>query len=515
MNIQTTPLPKRTYYTTLLLLGLLVAGGLWLVVNLFQNGFYPLGIMISAVLVFLGAVYARPHFSPFRWLAISMGLAMLFTLYPIFYTLFIAFTNMGDGHLIPKEQLVTRLEERRYLPEDGNSYAWAAYANDAQAYQLWLVADDGQTFIADAEGNFTQSSAENFPQDEDGFPTQLSDDFQRLPRRNVVQQINELGAIDFGSADRTIRIRSLQDAATLLPQYVYDAEQDIIVDQETGGIFRPIDGAFVNDAGEELVPGYMTAVGTENFVRFLSNKALREPLLSMLIWTFTFAFLSVALSFIVGLVIALIFEDLPGKRIVRGLLIIPYPIPVIIAVMIWRALLNPDLGFLHTLLESVLGSAAPNWFLEPFWTKVGLILVNIWLSYPYFFVVTAGALSSIPAEVSQAATVDGASAWQKLRHITLPLLLRVVSPLLIASFTFNFNNFNLIYIFNYGNPPVANTLIPVGHTDILISFVYKLAFVSSGATSYGLAAAISIVLFILVGGITLLQTRLTGALQEA
>jgi ABC-type sugar transport system permease subunit len=94
-------------------------------------------------------------------------------------------------------------------------------------------------------------------------------------------------------------------------------------------------------------------------------------------------------------------------------------------------------------------------------------------------------------------------------------LLRILSPLLIASFTFNFNNFNLIYIFNFGNPPMANTIIPVGHTDILISFVYKLAFVTSGTTDYGLAAAISIILFLFVGSITVLQIRFTNTFQEA
>ena len=88
-------------------------------------------------------------------------------------------------------------------------------------------------------------------------------------------------------------------------------------------------------------------------------------------------------------------------------------------------------------------------------------------------------------------------------------------PLLIASFTFNFNNFNVIYIFNYGNPPMANTIVPMGHTDILISFVYRLAFVTSNVTDYGLAAAITVMLFVLVVGLVLIQMRFTNVFKEA
>ena len=96
-----------------------------------------------------------------------------------------------------------------------------------------------------------------------------------------------------------------------------------------------------------------------------------------------------------------------------------------------------------------------------------------------------------------------------LKNITLPLLLVAVGPLLIASFTFNFNNFNLIYLFNAGGPPMAGTPTPAGHTDILISYVYNLAFSGSRGVNYGFAAAITIIIFFIVGSITLFQFRLT------
>ena len=512
MNSQAPRLSPLAYLLNLALIVVVAGGGLWFVTQLFSDGNYPMGVMVSSIIVFLCLVYLRRRFTPMRWLAVGIALAMLFTLYPIFYTVYISFTNMGDGHIISKPQAIERLEETRYLPEGGESFAWAAYQAPDGEFALWLVAEAGETYFVKAGERITAVSADTYTLDEDGYPEQV-DDYQKLTRRDVVPMINELGEIDFGTADNTIRIRSLQEAATLIPLYEYDSEQDVIVNLETGIIYEPVNGTFTSEAGETLTPGFMVTIGTRNFVKFLSNEALRTPLISMLVWNFTFAFLSVSLSFIVGLAIALLFEDLRGKRVIRSLLIVPYTIPVLVAVLIWRAILNPDLGFLSNILESMFGTG-PSWFLDPFWARVALVLINVWLSYPYFFVITAGALQAIPEEINHAATVDGASAWQALRHITMPLLLRILSPLLIASFTFNFNNFNLIYIFNFGNPPMANTIIPVGHTDILISFVYKLAFVTSGTTDYGLAAAISIVLFIFIGLITLWQVRFSGAFKD-
>jgi ABC-type sugar transport system permease subunit len=111
--------------------------------------------------------------------------------------------------------------------------------------------------------------------------------------------------------------------------------------------------------------------------------------------------------------------------------------------------------------------------------------------------------------------IDGATGWERFRRITLPLLLVAVGPLLIASYIYNFNNFNLIYLFIAGGPPIVGATTQAGHTDILLSYVYKLAFESGGrGVQYGLASAISIIVFAIVGTITLLQYRLTNMWEE-
>jgi ABC-type sugar transport system permease subunit len=124
--------------------------------------------------------------------------------------------------------------------------------------------------------------------------------------------------------------------------------------------------------------------------------------------------------------------------------------------------------------------------------------------------VCSGALQGIPQDIYSAADVDGAGAWPKFWKLTLPLLLVAVGPLLIASFTFNFNNFNVIYLYNEGGPPIAGAPTPVGHTDILISYVFKLAFGGARGADYGFASAISIIIFAIVVIITLFQFRYTN-----
>jgi arabinogalactan oligomer/maltooligosaccharide transport system permease protein len=127
--------------------------------------------------------------------------------------------------------------------------------------------------------------------------------------------------------------------------------------------------------------------------------------------------------------------------------------------------------------------------------------------------VCTGALQSIPEDVNEAATVDGASPWQTFRLIKLPLLLVSVAPLLIASFAFNFNNFNVIYMLTNGGPRDTDAPIPVGFTDILISMVYKVAFTGQNR-DYGLASAFSIIIFLIVAIIAVVSFSRTKALEE-
>jgi ABC-type sugar transport system permease subunit len=149
-------------------------------------------------------------------------------------------------------------------------------------------------------------------------------------------------------------------------------------------------------------------------------------------WNFAFAFLSLLLNFSLGLAIAIMFNDprFPYKKLIRSLLIIPYTIPALITILIWRGMLNPELGVISNTMESIFGWSPP-WFTNQWWAKAAaILLVNLWLSYPYFMLICSGALQSIPQDIYEAAVVDGARPWQQFRKITLPLLLVAVGPLI-------------------------------------------------------------------------------------
>ncbi|MBI9050630.1 MAG: ABC transporter permease subunit [Anaerolineaceae bacterium] len=504
-----------SYILSVLIAGIVIAATLFLITKLLSDGLYPLASILSAIVIFLAMTYLRPRFTPYRWMGAGITIALLFTIYPILYTVFISFTNMSSGHLMSKNQAVARIEQTQFMPENGPNYQWTAFKAEDDSYALWLVSSEGAGFFVkpgqeNIEGVSGQNGFGEF--DVDGVPTSIHG-YMRISRKDSIKLLTDLSNIEFGAAPQTFRIKSLSIALQSAQQYVYDESKDVMVDQQTGLEYSPIEGTFTSISGDTLTPGYMSFIGLDHYQYFLGTPGFRKPLGEILIWNLAFTFFSVFISFAVGLITAIMFEDLPGKRIIRALLIVPWPIPVLISVMIWRNMLHPDMGFVAPILTSIFGSA-PEWFTNVFWTRFAIILVNVWLSYPYFYVITAGALRAIPQEIYSAAIVDGANPWQKFRYITLPLLLQILTPLIVASLTFNFNNFNVIYIFNYGLPAMANTIVPMGKTDILVSFVYRLAFVASNVADFGLAGAITVLLFILIAIMVVLQIRFANMFKE-
>ena len=448
---------------------------------------------------------------------VGLVLMALFAIYPILYNVYVSTTNYGFGHLLTKEQAIQRFEDTLYLPKEGGAYTWTAYISDASSFAVWLQTSDGQGLLAFpgreilAVGPGEEGVGEL---DADGIPLTI-EGYQRLNRLTVVRYINELGELSLGQGQRVVRISSLDAAAELQPRYVYDRAGDMLTNQQTGVVYTPVDGAFTSQDGQALAPGFQIPVGLDNFSQFLRSPALQGPLVRITLWNFAFAFFSVAMTFALGLAVAIIFNDrsLPGRKLITTLLLIPFTIPSLITIMVWRGMLNPELGILNRTLEALLGWAPP-WFTDPFWAKAAILLVNLWLGFPYFMLICSGALQAVPLEIYSAAEVDGANAWQRFWRITLPLLLVAVGPLLVASFVFNFNNFNIIFLFIEGGPPIAGAATEAGHTDILISYVYSLAFAGGRGAQYGLAAAITMVIFVIVAVITLFQFRFTRMWEE-
>lgn len=483
----------------------------------YQLGHLQLVTVFGIVVLAMNLAFLLPNAYPYRWLVVGFSFMVMFVIYPIIFTLYIAFTNYGDGHLITKEQAMPQILAATYLPESGKSYKWTAYKNDNGEYALWLIDDAGVGYLAKVGEAITQAQPGSNgvgELDAKGFPKTL-EGFKRLTAVQTATDKTVTG-IKFG-LDPTIQIRSTSEAAELLPLYVYDAATNTITDQQTKEKYFEVDGTFTSQtSGKEIKPGFRATIGLTNFTNFLQSPALRGPLTQILVWNFIFPTISVLSTFSLGLAIALMFneKDFPFKKLIRSLLLVPYTIPGLITIIIWRGMMNPDLGVINQTLKALFNFSPP-WFIEPIWAQSAILLVNLWLGYPYFMLICSGALQSISPDLYEAAIVDGANGWQAFRAITLPLLLVAVGPLLIASYVYNFNNFNLIYLFIAGGPPIAGATTQAGHTDILISYVYNLAFSGSGrGVQYGLASAITIILFMIVGAITLVQFRFTNMWEE-
>ncbi len=489
---------------------------IWFIIKLFGFGYYPLVAVFAILLVFVNVVVLRRETYPLRWMVVGLVLMTLFTIYPIFFTVWVSFTNYGESHLITKQQAIDQILNQKYLPAAGNSYTWTAFKSPEDQYALWLIDPDGNGFLAKPEEAISQPvPGENGigSLDDKGIPTEIAG-YQRL-NPFLAATDKELPSILFGEEGKTIQIRSSVEAAELLPLYIFDADKDAMINQETGVAYVNLRGSFTSSSGEGLRPGFISSIKLNNFRDFFISPALRGPMIQLVSWNFAFAILSLLLNFGLGLAIAILFNDpkFPYKKLIRSLLIIPYTVPALITILIWRGMLNPEIGVVSNWIRTLFG-VTPLWFTNQWWAKAAILIVNLWLSYPYFMLICSGALQSIPQDIYEAAVVDGANPFQKFRKITLPLLLVAVGPLLIASFTFNFNNFNLIYLFNAGGPPIPGTPTPAGYTDILISYVYNLAFSGSRGVNYGFAAAITIIIFFIVGTITLFQYRYTRMWEE-
>lgn len=501
----------------LLLLFAIDAFATYLVYGLWTDDNVLLAIATIIVTFFVNVVIWRRELYPLRWMVVGLVLMLMFAIYPILYNIYVSTTNYGFGHLLTKDQAIQQFENIKYLPEEGGAYTWTAYVSESGRFVVWLQKEDGTSYLAlpNRELLVVQPGEEGVGEfDDQGIPLTI-EGYERLNRLTVVRYINDLGNIKFGEGEDIIQITSLDLAAELQPKYVYDASTDSLTDQQTGVTYFPVDGNFTSADGEQLTPGFQIFIGLQNFVDFFRSPALRGPLVLITTWNFVFAFLSVVMTFSMGLAVALIFNDrsLPGRKLITTLLLIPYTIPSLISIMVWRGLLNPEVGIINRTLEQLINWSPP-WFTDPIWAKVAILMVNLWLGYPYYMLICSGALQSIPPEIYGAAEVDGANAWQQFWKITLPLLLVAVGPLLVATFVFNFNNFNLIYLFIEGGPPIAGASTEAGHTDILISYVYNLAFAGGRGAQYGQAAAITMIIFVIVAVITLLQFRFTQMWEE-
>lgn len=478
--------------------------------------------IVLGVVVLLVAIADWVYFTrkalPLKYLLPGLVFLLVFQVFIFGYTAYIAFTNYGTGHVGSQSQAVeAALIQGERRVDDSPTYPLSVVERGDEL-GFAIVDDDGDVQVGSAASPLADAAGADIGAS--GAPTSVPG-WTVIPRATVLSdtalqtEITALRVPVSGDPnDGSIRTRDGSSGAVYESTLVWDADAETITDTTTGTVYTANDrGSFVAEDGTALPTGWYVTVGFENFTRLFTDTALAGTLLSVTVWTFAFAILSVVLSFAVGLGLAIVYNDprVRGRRWLRALFILPYAFPAFMAALLFRGMFNAEFGVINDLLFF---GAHVDWLGDPWLTRGAVIFVNVWLSYPYWFLVCTGALQSLPGETLEAAEIDGANKWQRFRAISLPLLLVSTAPLLIASFAVAFNNFTVIYTFNNGGPAIPGAPYALGATDILISAIYDVSGVSGGAADYGLASALSIIAFIVVGAISAVSFRQTRKLEE-
>jgi len=243
-------------------------------------------------------------------------------------------------------------------------------------------------------------------------------------------------------------------------------------------------------------------IGLRQYVKVFSEEIFYSVFFKTLIWTFV----NVSFHVVIGVFLALMLnkKSLKFKPIFRTLLILPWAIPQVITALTWRSMFNFEYGAINIFIAKYLNLSPVEWLLRPFEAFTACIITNVWLGFPFMMVVALGGLQSIPQELYEAAEIDGASAWQKFKNITLPFLRPVMAPAITLGIIWTFNNLNIVWL-------VSNGGEPGDQTHILVSYVYKAAF---NLYRYGYASALSVVIFFILLAIGLYFLKKTRAVES-
>lgn len=468
----------------------LALGLLYVVWGLYLAGEPLFAAVTMAVLVGIVIIFGARRFYTARFVFPAVAAVLVFIALPVIYTSYVGFTNYGSRNLLTFDRVTALLLSQESVDKDTE-----------RPFAL-VAADDGyQLFLPEGDGGLISE-----PFALDGTPVQLNMQpvdaapAETVAMREVVSRRTELGAVTAQLPDGSeIMSSGLRSFAKVTPIYERLEDGTLVAMDGTRLVPDHEVGFYRDESGATVPPGWRVNIGFANFQRVLFSEGIRQPMFQIFLWTVSFALLSVALTFALGLLLASVLQwpHLRGKAVYRIMLILPYAVPAFISILVFRGLFNQNFGEINLILKALFG-IQPQWFTDATLTRTMTVLVNIWLGYPYMMLLAMGYLQSVPQDHYKAAALEGSSPVRSFFSITLPQILPPFVPLLISSFAFNFNNVVLILLLTRGAPDIPGTLIPAGQTDILGSFTFRMSFVDSGQ-SFGLAGAISTLIFIIVG----------------
>ncbi len=493
-------------------------------------------LAVACLTAFCIGFYVYLAKGAYNWRYLFPGIAgmLVFVVFPLIYTIQIGFTNYSSRNLLAFDRATLYLLDQTVAGE-GRPYSFTLHA-EGDEFRLMFESKGGdaneEAAAADGAGQQPAASAPQIyvtpplallaptpPTVVDALPLAAGsfEPKQALGIRDVITHRDVLSEIKVRFPDGTqASMTGLREFAPLQRVYKQNSD-DTLTNLKTGEVLTPNfdSGFYETQAGEQVRPGFKTDIGFGNYARMLNDPDFRGPFIAIFLWTVIFAGLTVLFTLIVGTTLAVLlnWEALRFRTVYRTLLFLPYAVPGFISILVFKGLFNQNFGEINLILDNLFG-IKPGWFADPFLAKVMILIVNTWLGYPYIMVLCTGLIKAIPSDLYEASAIAGAGPLTNFFKITAPLIIKPLTPLLISSFAFNFNNFVLIALLTNGRPDFLNTKVPAGTTDILVSYTYRIAFQDSGQ-NFGLAAAISTVIFILVAILSMINLRLTRVNAEA
>jgi len=475
----------------------------------------------SGVLVLFAAFfYVYLSKGNFAWRYLFPGVAgmLVFIAFPLVYTAQIGFTNYSSTHLLSESRVRDYLLEQHDAVE--NQVLGYSLHGDGAEFRLVLKAEGEanprwvspplalRSISRELRVDLAAAGAEHLPLT---APLQAA-----LPLADLVKHREALAKLVLVLPDKTeLHYLGLREFGPVKPQWTANADGSLTRSAD-GAVFKPNreTGFFQTDAGETQAPGFKAFIGVGNYARMLFDAEFRGPFLSIFTWTVAFSALTVFFATAIGMLFAVLlnWEGMKYRTTYRTLLFLPYAVPGFISILVFKGLFNQNFGEINAILNAAFG-VKPAWFADPLLAKTMLLIVNVWLGYPYIMILCSGLLKAVPQDLYEASALAGASPATNFLRITAPLIIKPLAPLLVSAFAFNFNNFVLIALLTDGRPDFLSTKLPAGQTDILVSYTYRIAFRDSGS-DFGLAAAISTLIFFLVAALSLINLRLSAKAQK-
>jgi maltose/maltodextrin transport system permease protein len=499
-----------------LLVALFVIPALYLNFVIYRAGAAWVALAILIVIGLGAFIYTSESAYTFRYLFPGLLGFGIFVIFPIAYMVFLSFAKYSSMNLLTFDRSL-HLFLQETIPVSTAVYRYKLYAQEDGRYVLYIESDKDGTKRFKSEPFDLRPGAQTKAE---GEPLKLS---------ALAQGEEAPGkALEMGQITREKLFMPMRSLQFILPDDTLVAMEGLtkfgsrerlwtlnadgsLTSKKDGAVVRPDfkQGFFINEKGEKVGVGFRTFSGLDNYIQIFTDPRIQGPFFRIFVWTVAFSALSVILTFAVGMLLAVILqrEDLAFRRVYRTLLILPYAVPAILSILILKGTFNQDFGVANQLLRGFFGFA-PEWETDPWAARTMVLLVNLWLGYPYMMLICMGMLQSIPTTIYEASAIDGSNRLVDFFHITLPLVIAPMVPILISSFAFNFNNFNLIYLLTGGGPRMVGGGI-AGETDLLVNYTFNIAFRDTG-TNYGLASAIATVLFFIVGFLSWINLRMTA-----